>query len=56
MDDSMDPAVAAPRAYPNRVQGARMLVLCCSAWAFSFPLAKAVQMMGAVVAPGAGSV
>lgn len=43
-------------SYPHRTCAARILILCCFCWAFSFPAMKALSLIGARSAPGNGSV
>lgn len=38
--------------YPMRARAAQMLILCCAIWAFSFPAAKALQILGSAALPG----
>ena len=44
-----------PTAYPYRARAARILVVCCLFWAFSFPVIKALQLIAQQVVPGSSS-
>lgn len=42
--------------YPHRALAARILVICCLFWAFSFPVMKALQLLASHVEPQGNSI